>query len=132
VILVARPLFLFTDISVYDEAYHAAGVTAGLLGAVFSAIAYTSVRKVTMLKPGLHAMVHVLYVYISNVFSWFGFVSSCVSPILMILSDQKLINPSLLQWSLLISVGFAAFAGQLLLNRGLQLGKAGVGTQVIS
>jgi drug/metabolite transporter (DMT)-like permease len=62
VVLVARPPFLFSDLAAFEESNHAAGVTAGLMGAVFSAVAYTSVRKVTTLKPGLHAMIHVLFV----------------------------------------------------------------------
>lgn len=48
VVLAARPPFLFSDAAALDESSRVAGVTAGLLGAVFSAIAYTSVRRITM------------------------------------------------------------------------------------
>ena len=94
------------------------GVIAASIGAVFSAMAYTSVRYVTKLDPSVPAMVHVFY---------FGLVSTCACALWLWL-QPPVMPPDALGWLALLCVGFLAFFGQILLNRGLQLAPAGTHT----
>ena len=126
VVLVARPEFLFgphelsPSVGDVQSGLRTWGVFAALTGAFISAVAYTTVRKITRLKPGLHAMVHVFM---------FGLISTFVSPIGMALFGQKFVVPKNAQeWGLLLGVGVMALLGQIMLNRGLQLVDAGPGT----
>jgi drug/metabolite transporter (DMT)-like permease len=69
VVLVSRPSFLFADdgkvepVSDTSAAMHVEGVLAASIGAVFSAMAYTSVRYVTRLDPSIPAMVRFLLLF---------------------------------------------------------------------
>eukprot|EP00158_Paraphelidium_tribonemae_P002602 Partr_v1_DN25506_c0_g1_i2_m20491 putative solute carrier family 35 member G1 len=130
VVLVARPQFLFPADHDPSNPVHSndgdplqktMGVIAALSGAITTAVAYVTVRKITQISTGLHTMVIVFY---------FGLVSSVLSPIglLLIQRDQIVAPDSLYKVSLLLGVGTVASIGQVFLNRGLQLAPAGVGT----
>lgn len=129
VVLVARPPSLFgrqdgsptsnfgDDI---DNFTRSTGILSALVGALMSAIAYSSVRKITKINPTIPSMTHVYY---------FGMISSIFSPIAMFIVGQQFVLPrGLMDWVLLGGVGLMAFAGQALLNRGLQLADAGPAT----
>ncbi|KAJ3363913.1 hypothetical protein GGF32_003010 [Allomyces javanicus] len=137
VTLVARPAALFpqpiddpTSImalsgtpSALDPAAPAwqrpAAIFAALLGAVMSSCAYVLVRKV---GRGAHYLIHVVY---------FGMASTALSGVLMVFAPDER-GPArwpatLLEATVLLAIGITAFGGQVLLNKGLQLARAGPG-----
>ncbi|KAK3835146.1 MAG: hypothetical protein JOS17DRAFT_736348 [Linnemannia elongata] len=94
------------------------GTLACLCGAMCTAVAYMLVRKIG--KQGAHSMQHVTYL---------GFVSCFVSMIgLYTLQGGYVAPQGTWMWSGVVSLGFAAFFGQILLNSGLQLAPLGPGT----
>ncbi|KAM3583977.1 hypothetical protein VKS41_003943 [Umbelopsis sp. WA50703] len=121
VVLVSRPEFLFGKAVVHAQEMDAEferifAVMCSVVGAMMSAVAYVTVRKI---GKGAHFMVHVVY---------FGAISSALSPI-GIWGLQHFVMPE--TWNdylILILVGTFAFVGQCLLNQGLQLAPAGPGT----
>ncbi|ORZ36649.1 hypothetical protein BCR44DRAFT_38507 [Catenaria anguillulae PL171] len=115
VTLVARPAFLFES-EAGAVATPPAAILAALLGALMSATAYVTVRKLG--ANGAHYMVHVVY---------FGLVSTLLSGTLMYVDPATRLPASAYEWCLLALVGLCAFGGQILLNRGLQLARAGPG-----
>ncbi|KAI8373203.1 uncharacterized protein BYT42DRAFT_501056 [Radiomyces spectabilis] len=120
VVLVSKPQFLFGgDAKLPNgqtEAQRLMAIFAALIGAMMSAVAYCTVRKI---GKGAHFMVHVVY---------FGVISTLISPI-GLLTLQKFVMPhGWYEYSVLFLVGLMAFAGQCLLNQGLQLAPAGPGT----
>ncbi|KAI9187895.1 hypothetical protein H9P43_002286 [Blastocladiella emersonii ATCC 22665] len=144
VILVARPAFLFPAITpdpVDGPALYSllatlsrgnptdaargwarvVAILAALTGAVMSACAYVMVRKIA---HSCHYLVHVAY---------FGMVSTVVSGTLMFTYTREgypRVPSSAAEWLSLLSVGVTAFVGQMLLNRGLQLARAGPGVMM--
>lgn len=113
VVLVARPSFLF--------GHGAAGleplaVGIALAGALFSASAYVTVRKLGSTE---HPLVIVLY---------FTLVTVPASVPGVIAAGPVL--PTAREWGYLLLVGVAAQLGQLYLTRGLQLEPAGRATAV--
>ncbi|KAJ3370628.1 hypothetical protein GGF31_003942 [Allomyces arbusculus] len=133
VTLVARPAALFPEpISLDDPTSIMAGapeaapawqrpaaIFAALLGAVMSSCAYVLVRKV---GRGAHYLIHVVY---------FGMASTALSGILMVFAPDER-GPArwpatLLEATVLLAIGITAFGGQVLLNKGLQLARAGPG-----
>ncbi|KAJ2003755.1 hypothetical protein GGI04_002854 [Coemansia thaxteri] len=88
-----------------------------LLGAASVALAYVSIRKA---GSAVHALVHVTY---------FGVVGAASSVVVALVTSELphhwhwTFNPT--DVALVVGVGTAAFAAQLLMNRGLQLAPAG-------
>ncbi|KAI8089574.1 EamA-like transporter family-domain-containing protein [Halteromyces radiatus] len=121
VILVSKPEFLFGsnngDFINEDASWtRILAILCSLLGAVMSAFAYVTVRRI---GKGASYMVHVVY---------FGGISTVVSALGMWLW-QGYISPSgWKEYTMLLLVGISAFIGQCLLNQGLQMAPAGPGT----
>ncbi|CEP15406.1 hypothetical protein [Parasitella parasitica] len=125
VVLVSKPQFLFgggeddgtspknQDVSEWQRLF---AILCALLGAMMSAVAYVTVRKI---GRGAHYLVHVVY---------FGFVSIVVAPIGMILFQSPVLPHGRYEYGMLILVGLFAFVGQCFLNQGLQMAPAGPGT----
>jgi drug/metabolite transporter (DMT)-like permease len=112
VVLVSKPQFLFGggdnsknegDISELKRLF---AILCALLGAVMSAVAYVTVRKI---GRGAHFMVHVVY---------FGFVSAIVAPIGMFLFQTPVMPHGPYEYGMLVLVGLSAFIGQCFLNQG--------------
>ncbi|KAI8896811.1 hypothetical protein BC833DRAFT_596127 [Globomyces pollinis-pini] len=123
VVLVSRPEFIFgapvgTGIPHhYDVPVWIPSLSA-FLGAVFSAIAYVSVRS---LGNRVNYMINVVY---------FGGTSTVVSGIYLYgFGNPKPVSEwTSMQAMVILGVGFLAFAGQCFLNKGLQLANAGPAT----
>lgn len=111
VALVAQPGFLFSR----AESLPALGVAAALGGAVASAGAYTTVRK---LRHTDHPLVIVLY---------FSFVAVPASLPFVI---PTFVLPRGLEWLWLLLIGLATQVGQVQMTKGLSLVPAGRGTAV--
>lgn len=108
VVLAARPSFLFGG-----AALPAVPVAVGLLGALFSAAAYVTVRK---LGQSDHTMVIVFY------FS----VIATIGALPMALPTALLPTPR--EWVVLVGVGVATQLGQIFMTIGLRKEKAGRAT----
>ncbi|KAI1315096.1 hypothetical protein EDD11_001286 [Mortierella claussenii] len=94
------------------------GAMAAICGAMCSAVAYVIVRKIG--KQGAHSMQHVTY---------FGAVSCVISMLGLYTLQGGYVAPhGALMWTGVVSLGVAAFVGQILLNSGLQLAPLGPGT----
>lgn len=112
VVLVSKPQFIFggetptDDGEVADEWKRLFAVLCALIGAMMSAIAYVTVRKI---GRGAHFMVHVVY---------FGLVSIIISPIGMYLFQTPVIPQGSYEYGMLVLVGLTAFVGQCFLNQG--------------
>ncbi|KAK4521229.1 uncharacterized protein ATC70_013174 [Mucor velutinosus] len=121
VVLVSKPQFLFgshdgpqdQDISEWQRLF---AVLCALAGAMMSAVAYVTVRKI---GRGAHYMVHVVY---------FGLVSIVVAPIGMTMFQTPVMPQGGYEYGMLLLVGLSAFVGQCFLNQGLQMAPAGPGT----
>ncbi|GAN07981.1 solute carrier family 35 member G1-like [Mucor ambiguus] len=121
VVLVSKPQFLFgghdgpkdRDISEWQRLF---AVLCALVGAMMSAVAYVTVRKI---GRGAHYMVHVVY---------FGLVSIVVAPIGMTVFQTPVMPQGGYEYGMLLLVGLSAFVGQCFLNQGLQMAPAGPGT----
>ncbi|ORX93568.1 hypothetical protein K493DRAFT_315937 [Basidiobolus meristosporus CBS 931.73] len=116
--LIAKPEFIFGENTSHeiDPQQRLIGVVAALLGAVMSAIAYVTVRK---MGRGVPPLVHVVYFgAVSTVFSLFGTLTF----------EKPSMPVNSTQWVYLAMVGLTAFAGQVMLTKGLQLSPAGPGT----
>ncbi|KAG0175469.1 hypothetical protein DFQ28_000773 [Apophysomyces sp. BC1034] len=119
VVLVSKPQFLFGDGGhggPSNGLQRLIAIAAALVGAMMSAVAYVTVRKI---GKGAHFMVHVVY---------FGLMSTLISFFGMF-AFQEVVKPS--GWHdyfILLLVGLCAYIGQCLLNLGLQLAPAGPGT----
>jgi drug/metabolite transporter (DMT)-like permease len=118
--LVTRPQFLFpneTKISVsptHPSEDRVIAILLLLFGSFISALAYCSVRRAG-------GKAH----FLSHVFS-FGLISTILSPFGFILFKQTPVWPKdVSEWGFLLSVGIAAFLGQCLNNKALQLSPAG-------
>ncbi|KAI7861661.1 hypothetical protein BDF14DRAFT_1738096 [Spinellus fusiger] len=120
VVLVSKPAFLFGSIHSLtgnaNEWERLFAVFCALLGAMMSAIAYVTVRKI---GKGAHFMVHVVY---------FGAISTLISPFGFLFFQDYVTPQGWKEYTMLLCLGIAAFFGQCLLNQGLQLAPAGPGT----
>lgn len=113
VVLVSKPQFLFgghdggvpkdQDISEWQRLF---AVLCALVGAMMSAVAYVTVRKI---GRGAHYMVHVVY---------FGLVSIVVAPIGMTVFQTPVMPHGGYEYGMLLLVGLSAFVGQCFLNQG--------------
>lgn len=127
VIFTAKPPFIFGNLDFFQDptipsSKEILGAAAAVTGAVLSACAYVTVRKI---GSDVHFLNHVVsFGLASTVFS--GFMIALDSGnIRNTLSDNLGFN---YQTSLLLLVGTTAVVGQCLLNRGLQLCRAGPAT----
>lgn len=106
VVMVARPGFLFGDVSGLDPV----AVGAALAGAILSAGAYVAAKKLTQ----THDTLVIVFA--------FAFVS-LVGSIPPTLSD--FVMPSGGEWLMLLGVGLGAQGGQIYVTKALQVEKAG-------
>jgi drug/metabolite transporter (DMT)-like permease len=106
VVLVARPGFLFGDLSGLDPV----AVLAALAGAVLSAGAYVAAKKLTRTHDPL---------VIVFAFAFVSLVGS--APPTM----AGFVAPSPLEWLILLGVGLGAQGGQVFVTKALQVEKAG-------
>ena len=107
VVLVAQPSFLF---GVATDSLDLFAVGIALLGAVFAAIAYVTVRQ---LRKTEHHLVVVFY---------FPLVATPASVPVMI---PDALWPTPLEWLLLLGIGIATQIAQVYLTKGLHTEKAG-------
>lgn len=105
VIMVARPQFLFGG----EESLPPVAVGVALLGAVLSAMAYVTARRLTRTNDPL---VIVFYFALVSVVGSIPFNLVSFTP------------PVAHEWALLVAVGVATLGGQVFLTRALQLEKA--------
>jgi drug/metabolite transporter (DMT)-like permease len=105
VILVARPGFLFGDVSGLDPV----AVGAALAGAVLSAAAYVAARKLTRTHDPL------VIVFAFAAVSLVGSVPPTLS---------GFVAPGGLEWLLLLGVGLGAQGGQIYVTKALKVEKA--------
>lgn len=110
-LLVVRPAFLFGG----DVALSATGVAAALGGALFSAGAYTTVRKLSATED-------------PNVIVFYFPLIAVPATLPFALSGW--VWPSARGWLLMLGLGVATQFAQLLFTRGLKLVPAGRGTTV--
>ena len=107
VVLVAQPSFLFGQA---PESLPLVPVGVALLGAVFAAAAYTTVRK---LRETEHHLVVVFY---------FPLIATPASvPVMW----ADALWPTPFEWLLLVGIGVVSQIGQVYITRGLQAEKAG-------
>jgi len=112
VVLVAQPTFLFAAGAALDPL----AVLIGVIGAIFSAIAYVVIRRLGSTE---HHMVVVLY---------FPLVTGPAS--LPFLAIEGLVLPHGLEWLLLLGIGIAAQLGQIEITKGFKLEAAGRASSV--
>lgn len=106
VVLVARPTFLFGGASMGLDPL---AVAVALAGAVFSAAAYVTVRRLR----GEEAMVIVLY---------FALISSLAAAPFV---APVWVTPDARGWGLLLAIGVSTYLGQIFMTWGLQREPAG-------
>ncbi|KAJ1984874.1 hypothetical protein H4R33_004234 [Dimargaris cristalligena] len=120
IVLVAKPSFIFGIGHAADDLLFGRllAVCLTLLGAALSAVGYVIVRKV---GGQVHFLTHVIYFGgLSTVFAAVGMLSG---------GPGAFVWPrGLEEYGLLTAVGMAAFVGQVFLNKGLQLCRAGPAT----
>jgi drug/metabolite transporter (DMT)-like permease len=112
VVLVAQPTFLFSGGAALDPV----AVVIGVIGAIFSAVAYVVIRRLGSTE---HHMVVVLY---------FPLVTGPAS--LPILAFEGLVLPQGFEWLLLLGIGVAAQLGQIEITKGFKLETAGRASSV--
>jgi drug/metabolite transporter (DMT)-like permease len=112
VVLVAQPTFLFARGAALDQV----AVCIGLVGAIFSAIAYVVIRRLGSTE---HHMVVVFY---------FPLVTGPAS--LPLLAVEGLVLPQGFEWLLLLGIGVAAQLGQIQITKGFKLETAGRASSV--
>lgn len=107
VVLVAQPTFLFSAGMPLDPV----AVVIGVVGAVFSAVAYVIIRRLGATE---HHMVVVFY---------FPLVTGPAS--LPLLSLEGVVMPEGIEWIFLLGIGIAAQLGQIEITKGFKLETAG-------
>lgn len=111
VVLVAQPATLFGATAALEMRY----VAIALLGALFSAAAYVSVRRLGTTE---HPLVVVFYFPLVTV------------PLALPFALAGWIWPTRIEWLLLLGIGVSTQMGQVWITRGLQLEAAGRATAV--
>lgn len=111
VVLIARPSFIFGGAPRLDML----AVAVALVGSMFSASAYVTVRKLGRTE---HPLVIVFYFTLVTV----------PASIPGVIAES--VWPTAFEWAVLLGTGAAAQAGQVYLTRGLQLEPAGRATAV--
>ena len=112
VVLVAQPTFLFARGTPLDPV----AVAIGLVGAIFSAIAYVVIRRLGSTE---HHMVVVFY---------FPLVTGPAS--IPLLAYEGVVLPEGIEWLLLLGIGVAAQLGQIEITKGFKLETAGRASSV--
>lgn len=112
VLLIAQPSFLF---GARAEALDPLAVGVALAGAVFAALAYTTVRQ---LRRTEHPLVVVFYFPLVS-------IPACI-PLLA----PVFVWPTPLEWLMLLGIGILTQIAQIFLTRGLHLEPAGRATSV--
>jgi len=112
VILVAQPTFLFARGASLDPL----AVTIGVVGAIFSAIAYVVIRRLGSTE---HHMVVVFY---------FPLVTGPAS--IPLLAYEGVVLPEGIEWLLLLGIGVTAQLGQIEITKGFKLETAGRASSV--
>ncbi len=112
VVLVAQPTFLFARGVPLDPV----AVVIGVVGAIFSAIAYVVIRRLGATE---HHMVVVFY---------FPLVTGPAS--MPLLALEGLVLPEGIEWLLLLGIGVAAQLGQIEITKGFKLETAGRASSV--
>ena len=112
VVLVAQPTFLFARGAPLDPV----AVTIGVVGAIFSAIAYVVIRRLGSTE---HHMVVVFY---------FPLVTGPAS--IPLLAYEGVVLPEGIEWLLLLGIGVAAQLGQIEITKGFKLETAGRASSV--
>ena len=112
VVLVAQPTFLFADGIALDPV----AVVIGVVGAVFSAIAYVVIRRLGATE---HHMVVVFY---------FPLITGPAS--LPLLAVEGMVMPEGVEWLYLLGIGIAAQLGQIEITQGFKLETAGRASSV--
>jgi drug/metabolite transporter (DMT)-like permease len=112
VVLVAQPTFLFARGAPLDPV----AVTIGVVGAIFSAIAYVVIRRLGSTE---HHMVVVFY---------FPLVTGPAS--IPLLVYEGVVPPEGIEWLLLLGIGVAAQLGQIEITKGFKLETAGRASSV--
>ena len=107
VVLVAQPTFLFDSASSLDPV----AVTAGVVGALFSALAYVIIRRLGKTE---HHLTIVFY---------FPLIAGPLS--VPLLAAEGLVMPRGWEWLLLLGIGVAAQLGQIFMTQGFKLETAG-------
>ena len=107
VVLVAQPSFLFTSGMPLDPV----AVVIGVLGAIFSAVAYVVIRRLGATE---HHMVVVFY-----------FPLVCGPASLPLLAVEGVVLPQGIEWLFLLGIGVAAQLGQIEITKGFKLETAG-------
>ena len=116
VLLVAQPAVLFPPSEGGGQEVPAVAVAVALAGSCFSAMAYVSARAI---GPGEDALVLVLY------FATLG----CVTvPLAGLATGAFAVAPSGTSAALQVAAGLSGWAGQVLLNAGLQRAPSGPAT----
>ena len=113
VVLIAQPTAIFGGSAVGTVPW--LPIVTTLFGAATAAMAFVTVRQL----KGADALVITLY---------FSAVGAILSPLLLPVFSVTPVMPSLTAIALLTVVGLAGCAGQVLLNRGIQLAPAGPAT----
>jgi drug/metabolite transporter (DMT)-like permease len=111
VALIARPSFLFANAPAVNPVH----VLIAVSGAMFSAIAYVTVR---MLRGADDALVIVFYFPLVTV------------PLALPFAIRGWVTPTLLEWAVLLGVGITTQVAQVYMTRGLQLEPTGRATAV--
>jgi drug/metabolite transporter (DMT)-like permease len=111
VVLVARPAVIFGHSAALDPRY----LAVALMGALFSAAAYVSVRQLGRTE---HPLVVVFYFPLVTV------------PLALPFALVGWIWPTPMEWLILLGIGVSTQAGQLSITRGLQMEPAGRATAV--
>jgi drug/metabolite transporter (DMT)-like permease len=112
VVLVAQPTFLFARGASLDPL----AVSIGVVGAIFSAIAYVVIRRLGSTE---HHMVVVFY---------FPLVTGPAS--IPLLAYEGVVLPEGIEWLLLLGIGVAAQLGQIEITKGFKLETAGRASSV--
>ncbi len=112
VVLVAQPTFLFARGTPLDPV----AVAIGVVGAIFSAIAYVVIRRLGSTE---HHMVVVFY---------FPLVTGPAS--IPLLAYEGVVLPEGIEWLLLLGIGVAAQLGQIEITKGFKLETAGRASSV--
>jgi drug/metabolite transporter (DMT)-like permease len=112
VVLVAQPTFLFSAGAALDPV----AVTVGLVGAIFSAVAYVVIRRLGATE---HHMVVVFY---------FPLITGPLS--LPLLAVEGVVMPHGVEWLYLLGIGVSAQLGQIQITQGFKLETAGRASSV--
>ncbi|KAI9488932.1 hypothetical protein BDB00DRAFT_845766 [Zychaea mexicana] len=116
-VFVSKPEFLFGNGSASDHGQgneeRTLAVLAAVTGAILTAVAYCTIRKV---GKAAHFLVHTFY---------FGVVASLMSIPALRTVQSPVLPEGWRQYAMLLMTGISAFIGQCLLSKGLQMAPAG-------